>query len=109
VLEVVDGALYSVTEARKKATKDANAKFKKAVDALTAYEKKYHSRETVALTMAEARAKDQSSLTILQKLKETLRVIKHLDLCFAAYSYWFLAVEGGTDEDSQVSSPQVPS
>jgi hypothetical protein len=85
VLQVVDDALYSVTEARKKTTKDADAKFKKATDALSAYEMRYHPRETVTDTMAEAKAKDKSSSTILKKLKETLRVRKYLDLCFATY------------------------
>jgi hypothetical protein len=85
VLQVVDDALYSVTEARKKTTKDADAKFKKATDALSAYEKRYHSRETVTCTMAEAEAKDKSSSTFLKRLKETMRVRKYLDLCFATY------------------------
>jgi hypothetical protein len=85
VLQVVDDALYSAAEARKKTTKDADAKFKKATDALSAYEMRYHLRETVTDTMAEAKAKDKSSSTILNKLKETLRVRKYLDLCFATY------------------------
>jgi hypothetical protein len=45
-----------------------------AIDALSVYEKKYHFRETVTQTMAEAEAKDQSSSTILKRLKETFRV-----------------------------------
>jgi len=85
VLQVVDDALYSVTEARKKTTKDADAKFKKATDALSTYEQKYHLKETVTNTMAEAEAKDKSSSTILKRLKETLRVRKNLGLCFATY------------------------
>ena len=85
MLQVVDDALYSVTEEQKKATKDASAKFKKATDALSAYEKKYHLRETVTQTMAKAEAKDKSSSTTLKRLKETLRVRKYLDLCFATY------------------------
>jgi len=74
VLEVVDDALSSATEAQKKTSKDADAKFKGAIDALSAYEKKFHPKETVAETMAEAEAKDKKSSTILSKLKETLRV-----------------------------------
>jgi hypothetical protein len=85
VLQVVDDALSSATETRKKTSNDADAKFKKAIDALSAYEKKYHFRESVTHTMAEAEAKDKSSSTILKKLKETLRVRKHLDICFATY------------------------
>jgi hypothetical protein len=49
-------------------------KLKDAIDALSAYEKKYHSKETVTQTMAEAEVKDKSSTTILKKLKETFRV-----------------------------------
>jgi hypothetical protein len=85
VLQVVDDALYSATEARKKTTKDADAKFKKATDALSAYGKKYHPKESVTNTMAEAEAKDKSSSTILKRLKETLRVRNYLDLFFATY------------------------
>jgi hypothetical protein len=84
VLQVVDDALYSVTEAGKKTTKDTNVKFKKATDALSAYEKKYHLRETVTYTMAEAEAKDKSSSTILKRLKETLRVRNYSILIFAS-------------------------
>jgi len=78
VLQVVDYALGSATEARKKTSNDADAKFKKAIDALSAYEKKYHLRETVTQTMAEAEANDKSSSTILKRLKETFRVREDL-------------------------------
>ena len=84
MLQVVDDTLYSATEARK-TTKDTDAKFKKATDALSAYGKKYHPKESVTNTMAEAEAKDKSSSTILKRLKETQRVRKYLDLCFATY------------------------
>ena len=80
MLQVVDDALYSAAEARKKATKDADTKFKEATVALSAYEKKYHLKETVTDTMAEAEAKDKSSSTILKRLKETFHVRKYLDL-----------------------------
>jgi hypothetical protein len=78
VLQVVDDALGSATETRKKKSNDADAKLKKAIDALTAYEKKYHFREMVTKTMAEAEAKDKSSTTILKRLKETFRVREDL-------------------------------
>jgi hypothetical protein len=78
VLQVVDDALGSATETRKKTSDDADAKFKKAIDALSAYEKKYHLRETVTQTMAGAEAKDKSSSTILKRLKETFRVREDL-------------------------------
>ena len=42
VLQVVDEALYSTTRARKKTTNDADTKFRKATEALSAYEMKYH-------------------------------------------------------------------
>jgi hypothetical protein len=74
VLQVVDDALGSATETRKKTSNDADAKFKKAIDALSVYEKKFHIRETVTQTMAEAAAEDKSSSTILKRLKETFRV-----------------------------------
>jgi hypothetical protein len=85
VLQVVDDALYSATKAGKRTSKDADAKFKKATDALNAYEKKYLLGETVTQRMAEAEAKDKSSSTLLWRLKETFRVRKYLDLCFASY------------------------
>jgi hypothetical protein len=77
-LQAVDDALGSATEARKKSSNDADAKFKKAIDALSAYEKKYHFRETVTQMMAEAEAKDKLSSTILNRLKETFRVREDL-------------------------------
>jgi hypothetical protein len=85
VLQVVDDALYSATTARKKTTKDVDAKFKRATVALSAYEKKYHLTETVAYRMAEAEAKDKSFSTILEILKETSSVRKYCDLCFTGY------------------------
>ncbi|KAF8495896.1 hypothetical protein F5888DRAFT_507428 [Russula emetica] len=77
VLQVVDDALYSATQARKKTMEDADAKFNKATYALSTYEKKYHSRKTVTYTMAEAKAKDVSYsrvLKTLKTLKQTWRV-----------------------------------
>ncbi len=78
VLEVVDDTLRSATEARKKTSKDVDAKFKEAIDALSAYENKYHPKEAVAETMAEAEAKDKKSSMILNKLKQALRVREEL-------------------------------
>jgi hypothetical protein len=84
MLQVVDDALYSAVEARNKTTRDADTNFEKATVALNSYEKKYHLRETVAYTMAEA-AKDKSYLASVNRLKETLGVRKYLDLCYATY------------------------
>jgi lysyl-tRNA synthetase class I len=74
VSHVVDYALKSATEAQKKTSKEADEKFKSAIEALTAYEKKFHLRKTVAERMTAAEAKDKSSSTILNKLREKLRV-----------------------------------
>jgi hypothetical protein len=78
VLQIVDDALCSATETRKKTSNDADVKLQKAIDALSVYEKKFHCRETVTQTMTEAEAKDKSSLTILKRLKETFRVREDL-------------------------------
>jgi len=43
---------------------------KEAINALSDYEKRYHSSETVARRMVAAETKDKSSLTILNKLRE---------------------------------------
>lgn len=85
MLQVVDDALYSATEARKKTTKDTDSKFKKATIALSAYAKKYHPGETVTQNMTDAGAKDNSSSTFMKRLKETWRVRKYHNLRFATY------------------------
>jgi hypothetical protein len=85
VQQVVDDALKSSAEVEKKTTMDADAKIKKAAYALSAYEKKYHLRETVTQRMSEAEEKDKSSLKILNRLNVAFRVRKYLDLCFATY------------------------
>ena len=71
MLQIVDDALCSATETRKKTSNDADAKLKKAIDALSVYEKKFHFRETVTQTMTEAEAKDKSSSTMLKRLKDS--------------------------------------
>jgi hypothetical protein len=83
VLEVVDDVLCSVVQSQKRTSKDAesvNEIFKKAIEELNAYEKKYHSEEIVAKKMAEAEAKDKLSLTTLSRLKEKFRVREELAL-----------------------------
>jgi hypothetical protein len=70
VLEVVDEALYSATEAQKKTSKDADKKFKMAIDALSAYETKYHPKKIVAEKMEKAEEGDKSSSKVLNRLKE---------------------------------------
>ena len=83
VQQIVDDALDSAAVAGNETTNDADAKFKRAIDALSAFERKYHARETVTRTMAEAEAKDKSSSTILKTLKEIFRVREYLDICRA--------------------------
>ena len=85
MLQVADEALYSAARTRKKTTNNADTKFMKAVEALSAYELKYYIRGRVAYMMAEAEAKDKSSSKILNRLIETSRVRKYLDLFFATY------------------------
>ena len=76
VFQVVGNALESATEpgAQKKISREADEKFKEAINALSDYEKRYHSNETVVKRMAAAETKDKSSLTILNKIKEKMRV-----------------------------------
>ncbi|KAI0276961.1 hypothetical protein BGY98DRAFT_662772 [Russula aff. rugulosa BPL654] len=75
VFQVVGNALESAAEpeAQKKISKEADEKIKEAINALSDYEKSYHSNETVFKRMATAQAKDKSSLTIMNKLKGKLR------------------------------------
>lgn len=74
MLQVIDDALHSAAEAGKKTSNDADAKFKKAIDALSAYGKKYYFRESISRMMAEAEANDESSLTTLERLEEIVCV-----------------------------------
>ena len=67
-LKCAANALHSVTETGKKTSKDVDAMFKKAIDALSAYEKKYYSGTCM---MAE---RDESSLTTLERLEEIICV-----------------------------------
>ena len=85
MLQVVDDTLRSASKAREGTSNDVDAKFKRAIDALNTYEKKYHSSESVTQTMAEAEAVDKLSSTVMDRRKEKTRVRKCLDLCFATY------------------------
>ena len=68
--------MKSATLPQNKALKkpEVDEVLKKAIDALSGYEKKYHSEETVAGSMAVAKGKDKFSSTALNKLKEKLHV-----------------------------------
>jgi hypothetical protein len=75
--------MQAATKAEKKSTKEADEKFARAVDGLSDYEKQCHSKETVSKKMAEAKAKDRSSLTSLNALKEKMRMkvrVAHITL-----------------------------
>ena len=52
--------------AQMKTSNEADEKFKKAIDALIAYEKKYYAVVTVARQMETAEAKDKCSVSILK-------------------------------------------
>ena len=80
VLKVVDDALNSATEAQRKTSKDADEAFKKAIDALRAYETKYCPYKTVAKRMEKAEEEDKSSLKLLNRLKQNFRVREELPL-----------------------------
>ena len=72
-----------MTEVQKKTSKEADEKFKKAINALCHYEKEYHFKPIVAQIISEAEAKDKSSSTTLNKMKEKLRVRKEFHATFA--------------------------
>ncbi|KAH9995269.1 hypothetical protein BJV77DRAFT_1066358 [Russula vinacea] len=63
----------SATEAGKKTSKVADEEFKKAIEALSAYEEKYHTNKIVAKKMAEAEQKDKSFLADMSQLKAKFR------------------------------------
>jgi hypothetical protein len=52
----------------------ANEKFKLAIDALRAYEAKYHTNRIVDQRMEKAEKGDKSSVKVLNRLKENFRV-----------------------------------
>ncbi|KAH9985704.1 hypothetical protein BJV77DRAFT_97974 [Russula vinacea] len=55
ISRIIDNALKSATtDGPMKTSEEADEKFKKAIDALSGYEKKYHANATVARRLAEA-------------------------------------------------------
>jgi hypothetical protein len=71
VLELVDDALKSATEAETKKSKVADEKFSKAIELLKKYEEDYHpSYPSVEERMKKAKADDKSSSTFLRRLME---------------------------------------
>jgi len=77
-LQVADDALKSATKAEQKTSEDVDKRFEMAINALSEYERRQHSRETVHKVMAEAKARDKSSVTVLDRLKEKFRVREEL-------------------------------
>ena len=82
-MELVDDALHSAAEAGTKTSKEADEKFRMTIETLSDYEMDYHARrltsdgddsDTVHRRMEVANAKDKSSSTILNRLKESLKV-----------------------------------
>jgi len=77
VLDVVDDALKSAAEGGTKISERVDEKFETAIKVLDEYHVEYHperSASKLSERMAEARKNDRSSLTILNRLKETFRV-----------------------------------
>lgn len=89
VSKFVDNALKSATEARKETSNKADKQFKMAVKVLEEREmlqkgwSKQTRPDTVAHTMAVVEAMDKSASTILNKLREKLRVRGELHVTFA--------------------------
>ena len=84
MLQVVDDALYSATEARKKTTKDADAKFEMATVKLSIFALRYDWWKVVPYMIAKAK-NDKSFWTSLKWLKEILPVRKYPGLCVTTY------------------------
>lgn len=80
MLQVVDDALRSAIKAQKKTLKDVDESFKKAIDALSAYERTHHpnAKTLIAERMKTAEEKDTSSLKFLNRLKENWQVREEL-------------------------------
>ena len=76
VFQAVDDALESAAKTRNKKSQEADEKFKVAINALGDYEMKWHSKQIVVTRMEEAEAKDKSSVKILNRMKEKLRIKK---------------------------------
>ena len=78
VLKVVDDALGSAAEVKKKSSKEVDEKFATAIEELGCYQKLYLpgcQTKTVWEKMAAAKAKDKSTSTVLNVLKETCQKV----------------------------------
>ena len=79
MLDLIDDALKSATEAQTKTSNETDAKFQKAIKTLSDYERNSHRKnpvsnsgrvKTVEERMEAATVNDKSSSTILNRLKE---------------------------------------
>jgi hypothetical protein len=95
-LERADDALSSATKVGTKASKEADGKLEEAIDALCRYEMDCHHKDpvsddsfekTIRERMAAAKAKDQSSSSTLNALKEKLRLKVSVGLACSIMSY----------------------
>jgi hypothetical protein len=94
VLQLVDDALCSATKAQKKTLKDVDENFKKATDALNAYEKRHHPnpKAPVAERMETAEEMDTSSLKFLNRLKENWSVREDFAPLLRGYSVILMSI-----------------
>jgi hypothetical protein len=92
VSQVVDDALKSAAEVLVKTSKEADKKFKRAIDALRDYEKRYHFETTVAESMAAEEAKDKSSTNLKDRSPVRGSQVS-LEVTFASY----LRVQAGVE------------
>jgi len=89
VLDVVDDALKSAAEEGTKTSVRVDENFEAAIKALDEYHVEYHperSAPNLRGRMAEARENDESSSTILNRLKETFRVREKFPPSIRRYS-----------------------
>jgi hypothetical protein len=92
VSQVVDDALKSAAEVLVKTSKEADKKFKRAIDALRDYEKRYHFETTMAESMAAEEAKDKSSTNLKDRSPVRGSQVS-LEVTFASY----LRVQAGVE------------
>ena len=107
MLQAVDDALKSAAEAGIKTSEGADTAFKNAVNMLTDYGRNYHPEEAVAERMEKVKKADNSSLKILNRLKETFAVREELMPLLRRILILILtaAAGRGTDNGSRVYSP----
>ena len=79
-MELVDDALKAAADARTKTSKEADEKLSEAIESLKEYEEYCHPNKPaeVEARMEQAKAKDISSSTALNRLKETFIVRQEL-------------------------------